>query len=123
MAMSEDALRELLPALAFPLFVPAISMAVFIPVAAVIVYLASGARKVEQLAARLRRLCESTGRPEIRSLRPRRLSLDIRSLERTLLALERDQGTLSRRLPSYRRKGLMGDLEQRISRLEERGLG
>ena len=79
--------------------------------------------KVEQLADRLRRLCESTGRPEIRTLRPRRLgSLDLRSLEKTLLSLERDQGIRSRRLPGYRSNSLMRDLEKRVSRLEQHGL-
>ena len=78
--------------------------------------------QVEQLAARLRRLCQSTGRPEIRTLRPRGSTLDLRSLERTLLSLERDQGIPGRRVPGYRSTSLMRDMERRISRLEERGL-
>ena len=93
----------------------------FIPSMAVVAYLLWTAWEVEQLAARLRRLCESTGRPEIRTRRPRRHT-GIRSLERILLSLECDQGIPSRRVPNYRRRALMRDLEKRISRLEERGL-
>ena len=78
--------------------------------------------QVEQLAARLRRLCQSTGRPEIRTLRPRGSTLDLRSLERTLLSLERDQGIPGRRVPGYRSMSLVRDMEERTSRLEERGL-
>ena len=120
--MSEDALRQLLPVISSPLF-----LMPFIPLAVLVVSLAlvSGARKVERLADRLRRLCESTGRPEIRTLRPRRLGVsleDLRSLERTLLSLERDQGIPGRRVPGDRSKSLMRDMEKRISRLEERGL-
>ena len=103
--MSEDALRQLLP--------------VIVPLTAVggvVAIVVLWAWKVEQLADRLRRLCKSTGRPEIRTLRPRRLwvSLDLRS-GKTLLSLERDQGIPGRRVPNYRSKSL-------ISRLEERGL-
>ena len=107
--MSVETLPQLLP--------------VIMPVGVVVV-IALWARKVGQLADRLRRLCESTGRPEIRTLRPRRLglSLDPRPLERTLLSLERDQGIPSRRVPNYRSRFLMRDMEKRISRLEERGL-
>ena len=118
--MPEDALRQLLTVISPSLFLPA-----FIPLAVVVVSLAlvSGAREVERLADRLRRLCESTGRPEIRTLRPRRLGVeDLRSLERTLLSLERDQGIPGRRAPGYRSKSRMRDMERRISRLEERGL-
>lgn len=46
----------------------------------------------------------------------------IRSLERSLLSLERSQGIRSRRLSNYRSKALVGDLKRRNSRLEERGL-
>ena len=115
---------ELLPAAFLYLAIPPAML-----LAAVVVYLAWTAGKeqerVEKLAARLRRLCRSTGRPEIRTLRPRRLglSLDLRPLERTLLSLERDQGIPGRRMPNYRRKYLLEDLDRRISRLEERGLG
>lgn len=121
--MSEDALRQLLPVVSSPLFL----LAAFIPLAVVVVSMAliSGARKVERLADRLCRLCESTDRPEIRTLRPRRLGVsreDLRSLEKTLLSLERDQGIPGRRVPGYRSMSLTRDLEKRISRLEERGL-
>ncbi len=114
------------------IFIPFVS---FIPLAAIFAYLAWSAEKevdrVEQLAARLRRLCESSGRPGIGTRRPRRLSLDvhlaIQSLDKSLRSLERDQGIHSRR-PSHHRLFLqtgsvIDDLEQRVSRLEERGLG
>ena len=123
--MSEEDLRQLLPVISSLLFLPA----VFIPLAAVVVYSARATdrerKRVEQLATRLRRLCESTGRPAIRTRRPRRVSLNAhmggaRTLERSLLSLERDQGTSS--LPHYRSKSLIHDLEKRIARLEERGL-
>ena len=125
--MSEEVLRQLLPVISSLLFLPA----VFIPLAAVVVYSARATdrerERVEQLATRLRRLCESTGRPAIRTRRPRRVSLDAhmggaRTLERSLLSLERDHGIRSRRLPHYRSKSLIHDLEKRIARLEERGL-
>ena len=119
MAMSEDALGQLLPVIAVIGSLAAVGVVVAV---AILVF---RAWKVEQLADRLRRLCESTGRPEIRTLRPRRLglSLDLRLVERTLLSVERDQGIPSRRMPNYRSKYLLGDLDRRISRLEERGLG
>ncbi|MCY3739022.1 MAG: hypothetical protein OXG13_21685 [Gemmatimonadaceae bacterium] len=74
---------------------------ILIPLAAIFAYLAWSAEKeverVEQLAARLRRLCESSGRPGIGTRRPRRLSLDvhmaIQSLDKSLRSLERDQGS------------------------------
>lgn len=53
---------------------------------------------------------------------PRGSTLDLRSLERTLLSLERDRGIPGRRVPGYRGNSLMRDLEKRVSRLEERGL-
>ena len=108
-------------------------ISIIIPLAAA--YLAWASEKergrVEQLAARLRRLCESTGRPHIRLRRPRRLPLDVHaailSVEKSLRALERDQGIRSRRLPPHllflESRTLVDDLEQRVSRLEERGLG
>lgn len=129
MAMSEDALHQLLPVIAF---LPFAAVGVILP-AAVVVWARGATRegeRVEQLATRLRRLCESTGRPEIRTLRPRLLSPDaqtaIRSLDRSLRSLERHQGIRSCRLPHHRSlwgsKALIGDLEQRIFRLEQRGL-
>ena len=118
MAMSEDALGQLLPVIAVIGSLAAVGAVVGVAI------LVLWAWKVEQLADRLRRLCETTGRPEIRTLRPRRLgSLDLRLLERTLLSLERDQGIPGRRMPNYRSKYLLDDLDRRISRLEERGLG
>ena len=100
MAMSEDALRQLLPVISSPLFL----LASFVALAAVVVHLAWTAEKererVEQLAARLRRLCQSTGRPAIRR---RRLPLDVHaailSVDRSLRALERDQGIRSPSCP------------------------
>ena len=127
--VSEDALPQLLPVIT-SLF----AVAAAILLATVVVWAARGATRegeqVEQLAARLRRLCESTGRPEIRTRRPRLLSRDaqtaLRSLDRSLRSLESHQGIRSRRLPLHRPflggKALIGDLEQRISRLEQRGL-
>ena len=109
------------------------SLAVLIPLA-VVLYVAWTAEKqrerVEQLAGRLRRLCESTGRPEIRTRRPRRLPMDvplaILSVEKSLRALERGQGIRSRRprhpLLFLEHKTLIENLEQRVSRLEESGL-
>ena len=106
----------------------------FIPPAAVVLYLAWIAEKerdrVEQLAARLRRLCQSSGRPAIRRRRPRLLPLDahaaILSVDRNLRALERDQGIRSRRLSPHllflEHKTLIDNLEQRVSQLEGRGL-
>ena len=128
MAMSEDALRQLLPVISSPLFL----LASFVALAAVVVHLAWTAEKererVEQLAARLRRLCESTGRPAIR--RRRLLPLDVHaailSVDRSLRALERDQGIRSRRLAPHllflEQKTLIDNLEQRVSHLEGRGL-
>ena len=57
-----------------------------------------------------------------RTPRPVPELLDLRSLEKTLLSLEWDQGIRSRRLPSYRSNSLMRDLEKRVSRLEQHGL-
>ena len=127
MAMSEDALRQLLPVISSPLFL----LASFVALAAVVVHLAWTAEKererVEQLAARLRRLCQSTGRPAIRR---RRLPLDVHaailSVDRSLRALERDQGIRSRRLAPHllflEQKALIDNIEQRVSQLEGRGL-
>lgn len=116
--MSEDVLGQWLPVI-LPLMKAGGGVAIVAGVVVIVLW----AREVEQLADRLRRLCESTGRPEIRTLRPRRqgLSLDLRALERTLLSLEGDQGIPSRRVPNYRNRFLMRDMEKRISRLEERG--
>ena len=51
----------------------------------------------------------------------------ILSVEKSLRALERDQGIRSRRLPPHllflESRTLVDNLEQRLSRLEERGLG
>lgn len=120
---------ELLPAALLYLAIPTAIL-----LAAVVVYLAWTAGKeqerVEKLAARLRRLCRSTGRPAIRRRRPRLLPLDVHaailSVDRSLRALERDQGIRSRRLPPHRlflQSGtLIDNLEERVSRLEGRGL-
>ena len=129
--MSEDALRQLLPVIFSPLFL----MPFLVAMVAGVVYLAWIAEKererVEQLADRLRRLCQSAGRPAIRRRRPRLLPLDVHaailSVDRSLRSLERDQGIRSRRLPPrllfLEHRTLIDDLEQRVSQLEGRGLG
>lgn len=128
--MSEDALRQLLPVIASPLFLMPF-LVVLVGAVAYIAWIAEKEReRVEQLADRLRRLCQSAGRPAIRRRRPRLMPLDvpaaILSVDRSLRALERDRGIRSRRLPPHllflEHKTLIDNLEQRVSKLEGRGL-